>query len=303
LTVLVVGGAGFLGRRVVRRLLDAGEDVRVLDRVRPSVSEGARRAGYVVADARAFDAVYSCMQGVEVVVNLAALTSAPESVEQPRTYLDDNVRIHMNVLEAARRLGTGLVVLASSAAVYGDLKPPHREDGAVRPLNPYGVSKLACEILGDAYYRIYGVRGVVLRYFNILGEGGRNVLREFVSRVASGRPPIVRGVWRGGEFVPASRDFIYVEDAAKVTIASLKISPGYEIINIGSGEPRSVEELARIVAEEMGSDVQPERRALLPQEPLTSFADITKAKSLLGWRPETPLREIVKKYVVWFRRE
>ncbi len=303
MTVLVVGGAGFLGRRVVRRLLDAGEDVRVLDRVRPAASDGARRAGCVVADAREFGAVYSCMQGVEVVVNLAALTSAPESVEQPHTYLSDNVRIHMNVLEAARRLGTGLVVLASSAAVYGNLEPPHREDGAVRPLNPYGSSKLACEILGDAYYRIYGVRGVVLRYFNILGEGGRNVLREFVSRVASGRPPIVRGVWRDGEFVPASRDFIYVEDAAKVTVASLKIRPGYEIINIGSGEPRSVEELARIVAEEMGSDVQPERRALLPQEPLTSFADITRAKVRLGWRPETTLREIVKKYVEWFRRE
>jgi len=303
LTVLVLGGAGFLGRRVVRRLFETGEGVRVLDLVIPPEGDRVSGAEYVAADAREFGSVYSFMRGVDTVVNLAALTRAPESVVKPHTYLYDNIRIHMNVLEAARRLGIGLVVLASSAAVYGDLTPPHREDGAVKPINPYGVSKLTCEMLGEAYYRVYGVRGFVLRYFNILGEGGHNVLSEFVSRLAAGRPPIVRGVWRDGGFVPASRDFIYVEDAAKITVASLKARPEYEVINVGSGEPRSVEELARIVVEEMGNDIEPERQPLLPREPLTSFADITKARARLGWSPETSLREIVKRYVEWFRRE
>ncbi len=303
MTVLVVGGSGFLGRRVVRCLAEAGERVRVLDLAVPPEDERVAGAGYVAADARDFSSVYSCMSGVEAVFNLAALTSAPESVVRPHAYLDNNVRVHMNVLEAARRLGVGPVVLASSAAVYGYLEPPHREDAAVKPINPYGVSKLACELLGEAYHRVYGVRGVVLRYFNILGEGGRNVLTEFVGRVAAGRPLIVRGVWKGGEFIPASRDFIYVEDAAKAAEASLKAGLGYEIVNVGSGESRSVEELARLVAEEMGVEVPPERQALLPHEPLKSFADITKARTLLGWRPETPLREIVKRYVNWFRGE
>jgi len=289
-----------LGRCVTRLLTAGGESVRVLDVARPGESDMVGGVVYVVADARYFDAVYDSMKDVETVVNLASLTNAVESVERPREYLENNLKIHINILESARRRDVDLVVLASSAAVYGAQDPPHREDLPARPLNPYGISKQCCELLSKAYYQNYGVGAVVLRYFNILGEGGRNVLREFVERTAAGQAPIVKGVSRGGRFIPASRDFVYVGDAAEATVSSLRLKKRYEVINIASGKPTSVEALARTVAEEIGKKIEPERRDLLPHEPLISYADITRARERLGWTPKTSLREIVKRYWAWF---
>lgn len=296
--MLVVGGLGYIGRRVVEELLARGEDVKVLDRARDvKTPQGAT---VVKGDATDFSTLYDTMRGAEAVVNLAAYINVEESVSRPQEYLRNNVTTHLNVLEAARRLGVERIILASSAAVYGDAQPPLREESEKRPVNPYGLSKLICEQLSDAYHRGYGIGTIVLRYFNVLGEGGRNVLKIFVENVFNRRPLTVRGRWIGGVFTPASRDFVYVGDVAEATVKALSVEPRMVSINIAGGSAVSVDKLARMVLESLGEEVEIVFAELAPHEPLTSWADISRAKQILGWEPKTPLAMVVKKYVEWF---
>ncbi|MEM0482622.1 MAG: NAD(P)-dependent oxidoreductase, partial [Nitrososphaerota archaeon] len=149
--ILVVGGLGYIGRRVVESLASMGELVRVLDKADAggSLPEGVE---IVRGDASEFSTVLEAMRGVRGVVNLAAYIDVHESLLHPQKYLQNNFTVHLNVLEAARRLGVEKILLASSAAVYGDAPPPLREDVEARPTNPYGLSKLCCELLSSAYH-------------------------------------------------------------------------------------------------------------------------------------------------------
>jgi nucleoside-diphosphate-sugar epimerase len=298
--ILVVGGLGYIGRRVVESLASMGEGVRVLDKAEAGghLPEGVE---IVRGDAAEFSTVLEAMRGVRGVVNLAAYIDVHESLLHPQKYLQNNFTVHLNVLEAARRLGVEKVVLASSAAVYGDAPPPLREDAEVRPTNPYGLSKLCCELLSQNYHASFGTDATILRYFNVLGEGGRNVLKIFVENAVDGRPLVVRGRWIGGEFVPASRDFIYVGDVADATVKALFLEPGVYKLNIGCGKPVSVRDLAELVLRETCSGAEILLEELSQHEPLMSWADIANARQILGWMPRTSLESIVKKYVEWYK--
>lgn len=298
--ILVLGGLGYIGRRVVESLVSRGEIVRVLDKAEDG---GLFLKGVEVVrgDAAEFSIVLDAMRGVRGVVNLAAYIDVHESLLHPQKYLQNNFIVHLNALEAAKRLGVEKVVLASSAAIYGDSPPPLREDAEARPTNPYGLSKLCCELLSLSYHRNYGVDATILRYFNVLGEGGRNVLKIFVENALVGKPLIVRGRWIGGEFIPASRDFVYAGDVADATVKALSLEPGVYRLNIGSGRPASVRELAEIVLRETGSRSEIVVEELSPHEPLRSWADMETTRQILGWMPRTSLESMVKRYVDWYR--
>lgn len=298
--ILVVGGLGYIGRRVVESLAALGEGVRILDKAEAGGSS-PRGVEIVRGDAAEFSTVLDAMHGVRGVVNLAAYIDVNESLLHPQKYFQNNFTVHLNVLEAARRVGVEKIVLASSAAVYGEAPPPLREDVEARPTNPYGLSKLCCELLSSAYYSGFGTDATILRYFNVLGEGGRNVLKIFVENAMSGKPLVVRGRWIGGEFVPASRDFIYVGDVADATVKALSLKPGIYKLNIGCGRPVSVMDLAELVLRETGAEVETLREELSPHEPLRSWADITNARQILRWMPRTSLESIVKRCVEWYR--
>ncbi|GBC70350.1 UDP-glucose 4-epimerase [Candidatus Calditenuaceae archaeon HR02] len=298
--ILVVGGLGYIGRRVVEYLASRGEVVRVLDRAEVGGSF-PKDVEIVRGDAAEFSRALEAMRGVRGVVNLAAHIDVHESLLHPQKYIQNNFTVHLNILEAARRSGVEKIVLASSAAVYGDASPPLREDAEARPTNPYGLSKLCCEILSQAYHSSFGTDATILRYFNVLGEGGKNVLKIFVENAMAGKPLVVRGRWIGGEFIPASRDFIYVGDVADATVKALSLERGVYKLNIGSGRPVSVRDLAELVLKETGCDVKILLEELSHHEPLRSWADITNARQILGWMPTTSLESIVKKYVKWYR--
>lgn len=300
--ILVVGGLGFIGRRVVECLVSRSEVVRVLD-IAENVGQTLPDVEVIRGDATDFSTVHQAMRGVEVVINLAALTDVRDSLTHPHRYFKNNFTVHLNVLEASRRIGCVRIVLASSAAVYGDSPPPLREDGAVTPTNPYGVSKQLCEQLSLAYHSCYGVPSIILRYFNVLGEGGRNVLKTFVEDALSNQPLRIKGRWIDERFVPASRDFVYVGDVAEATVKAITLGQDLEILNIGSGRPESVEELARIVLRELGVLRELVYCELSPGETLHSWADITRAQKILNWTPKTSLTTIVKKYVEWFGKK
>ena len=297
---VVTGGFGFIGSHLVERLLGLGLRVGVVGF--GGGLEDVEMLGGDVRDVGMLVRVFS-EHRPRVVYHLAAYTSHRGSVERPREFFSNNVDGVLSVLEAARRVGGVRIVYASSSSVYGVGEPPLREEMRPRPLSPYALSKYAGEELCRLYYELYGVGCVVLRYFNVVGEGcsGESVFSVFAGRILAGKPLRVNGRWVGGVFRPAERDFVYVDDVAEATVKAGELN-GFHVINIGTGKPTSIMELAELMMEEAGRRVKVERGDLGPQETLRSYADISRARKLLGWKPRTSIQEAVRRYMEW-RRE
>ena len=283
---LVTGGAGFIGGHLVERLIKWGWDVIVFDNFERASLETLRNlppeAELRRVDVRDLETMRRHVHDIDTVFHLAALTDVVESEVRSDEYWSVNVLGTENVLRIARELDAKLI-FTSSAAVYGELDRAAREDLKPNPLSFYGVTKLEGERLCMRYYRRYGVEVVVLRIFNVFGERARSgVVKIFLERARRGEPLIIYG--DGG----AIRDFIYVKDVVDALIkAALSKRVSGEILNIGSGKPIRVRDLAKIVAEETGVEIihEPERRG----EIRFSLADISLAKRLLNWNPKTHL--------------
>ena len=294
--VLVTGGGGFIGSNVVRALLERGDDVRVLD----NFSTGSRRnlAGLdvevVEGELRSYERVHNAVRGTEVVFHLGALGSVPRSVQDPLTSSAVNVEGTLNVQLAARDEGVRRVVFASSSSIYGNQSElPLRETMAPDPISPYGVAKLAAERYCVSFSRVYdSFETVVLRYFNVFGPRQdptsqyAAVVPLFITAIAAGEPVTI---FDDGE---QSRDFTYVDNvvAANLLAADAAGANG-RIFNISGGTPTSVNELAVTIGRLLGKPVE---RRYLPARPgdlRNSWADVSEARSLLGFEPQVGLEE------------
>ncbi len=290
---LVTGGAGFIGSHIAGGLLARGRQVRVLD----AIGGGTPRTGAygpddvetVVADLRDHDAIRRAVQGVEVIYHHAALASVPQSITEPEACMDINVNGTIALYEAARAAGVRRVVFASSASVYGDGdEAPRREDERPSPRSPYAISKLTGEHLGSVWTDLHGLEVVSLRYFNVYGPGQNPesqyaaAIPKFVDALTHGRTPTVFG---DGE---QSRDFVYVGDvvAANLLAAEVPEAAG-GVFNIASGESRSVNETLAEIARAMGVEVSPHHEPPRAGEVRVSRADISRARSVLGFDPAT----------------
>jgi nucleoside-diphosphate-sugar epimerase len=294
--VLVTGGAGFIGSNLVRGLLDAAEDVRVLD----NFSTGSREnlAGLEVeiveGELRSYERVHNAVRGVEVVYHLGALGSVPRSVQDPLTSSAVNVEGTLNVLLAARDEGVRRVVFSSSSSIYGSAgKLPRTEEMAPDPISPYGVAKLAAERYCVSFSRVYhGFETVVLRYFNVFGPRQSPlsqyaaVVPLFVTAIGESRPVTIFG---DGE---QSRDFTYVENVVDATIRAGS-APGASgrIFNVAAGTPGSVNLLAATIGTILGRPVEKEYRDPRPGDVRDSWADVRVAEDVLGYRPAIGLEE------------
>ena len=296
--VLVTGGAGFIGSNLVRGLLERGEDVRVLDNF--STGNRANLAGLAEdvelfeGELRSYERVHNAVRGCEVVFHLGALGSVPRSVQDPLTSSAVNVEGTLNVLLAARDEGIRRVVFASSSSIYGNqAELPLREAMAPDPISPYGVAKLAAERYCVSFARVYeALETVVLRYFNVFGprQDPRSqyaaVVPLFLTAIAAGEPVTV---FDDGE---QSRDFTYVDNvvAANLLAADAEGANG-RIFNISSGAPASVNELADAIGRLLDKPV--ERRHLPPRpgDLRNSWADVSEARSALGYEPSVSLEE------------
>ena len=281
---LVTGGAGFIGGHLVEKLVGDGWEVIIFDnfehasletlKALPSAAELRR------IDIRDLETMRRYVDDVDVIFHLAALVDVIESEVKRDEYWSVNVVGTENVLKIARDIGAK-VVFTSSAAVYGELNRVAREEFKPSPINFYGITKLECERLCMKYHEDYGIEVVVLRLFNVFGERARSgVVKIFLERAKEGKPLIIYG---DGEAV---RDFIYVKDVGEALIkAALNEKASGRILNIGSGKPTKIRELAEIVAEETGVEIihEPERMG----EIKFSLADISLAKGLLDWSPKT----------------
>ncbi|TYP86322.1 NAD-dependent epimerase/dehydratase family protein [Blastococcus xanthinilyticus] len=296
-TVLVTGGAGFIGSHVVPLLLERGDRVRLMDNMsrgdRGRVAEwvATGRVELVEQDVRYGGAVHRAMSGCDQVVHLAAV-SINKSEADPYESVDINIVGSNNVFKAAADHGVRRVVFASSASVYGDPdRLPMAEDDPLDPLTPYCVAKHTGEQLLAYYARRSAMTWIALRFFNVYGPGQKptayytSVINHFVQRLRSGEAPVIDG--KGEQ----SMDFVHVHDIARAVVMALDVDAARANlpINIGTGIDTSVAELARTLIDAVGVDVEPQFR---PRDVLVSrrMADISRALDVLGWKPTIDVR-------------
>ena len=300
--VVVTGGGGFIGSNLVRELLDRGDEVRVLDNF--STGNRANRDGLdveiVEGELRSYERVHNAVRKTEVVYHLGALGSVPRSVQDPLTSSAVNVEGTLNVLLAARDEGVRRVVFSSSTSVYGSSRQlPTTEDTPPDPISPYGVAKLAAERYSISFSRVYeSFESVVLRYFNVFGPRQSPlsqyaaVVPLFVTAIQAGRPVQIHG---DGE---QSRDFTYVGNVVDATIlAGETVGASGEIFNIAAGAPASVNRLADTIGEILGKPVVKEHLPPRAGDIRDSWADLSKAERILGYRPAIGLEEGLRRTV------
>lgn len=306
--VLVTGGAGFIGSHIVEELVRRGATVRVLDNLSTGnmafLAAVRSRIEFVRGDVTDPKALQRVMRGVTHVVHEAAMRSIPRSLEDPAFCHQVNVTGTLELLLAAHAAQARRVVLASSSSVYGDVATyPVREDAPCRPASPYAASKLAGELYGELFQRLYGLEVVRLRYFNVFGprmdgeSGYAMAVPRFVASMLRGEPPPVFGDGR------QSRDFIFVENVAAATVGALKarrIGPG--VFNIGCGREVTILELVRTINRLLHTKIAPRHLPAKPGESRRTRADIGQAHRYLGFRPRISLETGLSKTIAWFRQ-
>ncbi len=311
-TYLVTGVAGFIASRVAELLLAEGHQVVGVDnlndaydvrlkRWRLAQLEGRPRFTFHFADIcdrAALERVGGGDGSCDAVINLAARAGVRQSVISPWIYYETNVIGALNLLEWCRTRGVKKFVLASTSSLYGRDNPmPYREDASTdRPLSPYAASKKAAEALCYTYHHLHGLDITIFRYFTVYGPAGRPDMSpfRFVQWISEGRPVIVYGDGR------QSRDFTYVDDIARGTIAGLR-PLGYEVINLGSDRPAILMDVIALIEGLVGRPARIEHRPAHAADMPATWADIGKAERLLGWRPQVTLAEGMARLAAWYR--
>jgi nucleoside-diphosphate-sugar epimerase len=319
---LVTGCAGFIASKVTELMLDAGHSVVGVDNLNDAYDPRLKhwRLGRIepyrkfrfheldITDRKALERVFQ-PDGLEdeegaiakgpysAVVNLAARAGVRPSVEDPWVYYRTNCDGTLNLLDLCRQYGVKKFVLASTSSLYGSHNPvPYREDTDTnRPLSPYAASKKAAETLCFTYHHLHGVDVTVFRYFTAYGPAGRpdmSVFR-FIRRIAEGEPILVFG--DGTQ----ERDFTYVDDIARGTVAGLE-PLGYQVINLGGDRPVKLSSIIDQIAQLTGRKPVIQYRPAHPADVPATWADIRKARQLLGWSPEVSVEEGLRRSVQWY---
>ena len=310
---LVTGGAGFIGSHVCERLLQSGHAVTAVDDLNafydPALKQQNLRALQTLAkpftfihaditDRATIEEVFSETQ-FDQVIHLAARAGVRPSLAEPALYQRVNVEGTVNILEAARTRKINKVTIASSSSVYGinSKVPFSEEDPIFLPISPYAASKLACEALGHVYHHIYKMDIVLLRFFTVYGPRQRPdlAIHKFAKLISAGKPIPIFG---DGS---TARDYTYVSDTLDGIIAATRKEFGYEVINLGESQTVTLSRLVQLLEEAL------DRRAIIERHPLQAgdvpitFANIDKARRVLGYDPKVKIEEGIPKFVEWFR--
>jgi UDP-glucose 4-epimerase len=302
-TVLVTGGAGFVGATLVRRLVGSGYDVRVLDNLTTghlSHLEGVD-VEVIDGDIRDAAALDRALAGAGSLVHLAASGSVVMSVADPAANFDVNVLGTFQVLDAARRAGIHRVVQASTGgALIGDATPPVNEASLPKPISPYGASKLAGEGYAHAFAKAYGLGTVALRFANVYGPWSarkKGAMTLFFRAIDAGEPIVIYGDGL------ASRDYTHVDDICRALQLALESNlEGGTVLHIASGIETTVQELADLCRVAAGVPDHPiEHREKRPGEVERNFASYDLAKEVLGYEPTIAREEGIRRTWEWFR--
>jgi UDP-glucuronate 4-epimerase len=315
--VLVTGGAGFIGGHLCQRLLDRGDDVVCVDSF-DSFYDPAIKRGTAAALARSprFRLLEGDIRdlaglerelagrGVETIVHLAARAGVRPSIEDPVLYTQVNVEGTMAMLELARRLGVRPFVFGSSSSVYGDTTAvPFREDEpAATPISPYAASKRAGELLCHAYAHLHGLAVVCLRFFTVYGPRQRPdlAIHKFARLMAAGEPIPFYG---DGS---TRRDYTYVDDIVQGIEGAIAYAAGrpasFELFNLGESDTVPLARLVELLGAAMGITPALERLPAQPGDVERTYADISRARAMLGYTPRVRIEEGIPRFVEWFRK-
>lgn len=313
--ILVTGGAGFIGSNLVQHLLQNPQvtGVRVLDNLATgslqnlAAFEQNPRFEFFEGDIRSFDTCLQACQGIGLISHQAALGSVPRSINDPLTSNDVNITGTLNIFTAAKESGIRRVVYAASSSTYGDHPGlPKVEDKIGNPLSPYAVTKLVNELYARVYGNLYGMELIGLRYFNIFGPRQNPagpyaaVIPLFMNAVLNNQPPTING--NGGH----SRDFTFVANAVQANELALftqNKAALNQVYNIACGEQTSLNELFEMIKELAGSDLVPTYGPERTGDVKHSLADISKAQTLLGYKPAFTIKEGLKQAFAWYSKQ
>jgi UDP-glucose 4-epimerase len=307
--ILVTGGAGFIGSNIVKKLLETGNKVHVLD----NFATGKRdnlfpfksnpNIKIFEGDLRSFHIVRDAVKGCEFVLHQGALPSVPRSVADPITSNDVNILGTLNILEAAKEFGVKRVVYASSSSVYGNNPElPKHEEMPVQPLSPYAITKYAGERYCQVFYQLYGLETVALRYFNVFGPNQdptsqySAVIPKFIKTILNDESPVIYGDGL------QSRDFTFVANNVQANILSCIATdaPG-EAINIACGERFTLIDLVNEINRILGKSIQPKFELDRAGDVKHSLASISKAERILEFIPNTSFLEGLERTVEFFK--
>jgi UDP-glucose 4-epimerase len=303
--VLVTGAGGFIGSHVVDRLLREGHDVRALDNFttgrRENLDGVLDDIELVEGDIQSYERAHTAVRGCDVVLHQAALPSVPRSVLDPLTSNASNVIGTLNVLLAARDSGVRRVVLASSSSVYGaNPELPKHEGLQTRPIAPYAVAKLAAEGYAQSFSHVYGLDTVVLRYFNVFGprQDPRSeyaaVIPKFIIAAFEGSTPVIFG---DGE---QTRDFTYVDNVVQANLLAMHAPDAAgKVYNVALGESVTLNRLVEQVGELSGRELTVEYAPPRAGDVRHSRADITRARTELGYHPAVDFTEGLRRTIAW----
>lgn len=312
--ILITGGAGFIGSNLIKTLFRDHSPVKItcIDNFDPfypaeikqfNIREFKDRSDFVflpndISITTAAELGNLIKDQVDCIVHIAAKAGVRPSIENPMSYQQANVIGLQNMLEFAKKKKIKQFVFASSSSVYGvNDHYPWKEDEKLMPISPYASTKLSGEMMGHVYSKLFGIRFIALRFFTVYGPGQRPdlAIHKFTKAIVKGLPVMMYG---DGS---TSRDYTFVEDTVQGIIGAINYTASdFEIINLGNNYTVSLKELIAAIEEVTGKKAIIEKHPEQPGDVPRTFADISKAKALLGYNPQTQIGEGLKKFYTWF---
>jgi UDP-glucuronate 4-epimerase len=312
--VFVTGAAGFVGARLSSMLMSRGDSVvgfddlnnyydpiykeHRLDKLRQNP-----QFTFVKGDLRDAPLLRQLMQQhkPDAIAHLAAMPGVRYSIDHPLLYGEVNVQGSLNLIDAARMFGRPRCVLASTGSVYGSTTPvPFKEDAAAdRPLAPYPASKRAMELLAHSYSHLFGLPIVIVRFFNVYGPQGRPDMMPWQWSVAISKgEPIT--LFDGGKM---KRDWTYIDDIVAGFVAALDHEFKFEILNLGCSNPVENSDFVRVIEKLIGKKAIVIEKPAPASEPKVTYADVSKADRLIGYKPKVNVEEGLRRFIEWMRAE
>jgi UDP-glucuronate 4-epimerase len=313
MTVLITGGAGFIGSRLAINLVQQRQPVVILDNFDAYYDPGLKRANIrsildlggqttvVEGDIRDEALIEQIFRdrGVRAVAHLASMANVRYSIDRGRLYSDINTSATVSLLDVARRHSVEIFILSSTSSVYGSSSriPFREDDAAVEPLAPYPASKRAAELFAHTYHHLFGLNVTVLRFFNVYGPHGRPDMMPIraIESILDGK---VIELFGAGQL---KRDWTYVDDIIDGVVSALARPMGHAIINLGCGSPVSLVDFIRIYEELIGKRAVTINAATPVSEPAITYCDNTRARTLLNFEPKVTLVDGLSRTWEWYR--
>lgn len=315
--ILVTGGAGFIGSHLVEKLLSDGHQVDNLDNFNDFYNPEIKRdnvykcnsfSGYRllegdIRDCRFLTGIFDERE-YDLVIHLAAMAGVRPSLQQPLLYSEVNINGTQNLLEECRRKGIRKFVFASSSSVYGNSRSlPFKEtDNVDHPISPYAATKKAAELICHTYHHLYEISLICLRFFTVYGPRQRPdlAIHKFTDQISRGETLQLFGDGT------TARDYTYIDDIINGVTGAIEYINKYhcfEVINLGESQTISLLEMVKIISDEMGRKVEREFLPMQPGDVMRTFADISKAKKMIGYDPQTDFRSGIRKFLNWYNKQ